>query len=149
MVSNMASGKTVEKENITETELSVLKEILVWTKISGMQQVKTILTGTLDEELKKTLYQLSDGAHSTRELILKYKLQTSRATIQKWWKQWGMLGIGEQISVRGGGQRFVRSFDLDAFGIFYQIPEIDNVKSDTESPKNYGSQEKLSELEED
>ncbi|MCL5989173.1 MAG: hypothetical protein M1166_02445 [Candidatus Thermoplasmatota archaeon] len=119
------SGKPDDQKLDGETELSVLKEILTWTKISGMKQVKTILSEALNDELKRILYQLSDGSRSTREILSKYKLQTSRASIQKLWKQWSMLGIGESMSVKGGGQRFKRLFDLDAFGIEYKMPTED------------------------
>lgn len=150
MMNNKSMSSPSENK---ETELSVLKEILTWTKISGMKQVKAILSEALNDPLKRSLYQLSDGSRSIREILSKFKLKTSRASIQKLWKQWSMLGIGEPISVMGGGQRFKRSFDLDAFGIEYEMSTESvggstGITSGLEDSKT-DTQEKLLEVEDD
>lgn len=143
------SNSSSDKDNL----LDVLTEILKWTKVTGMQQVKTILLDALDDGLKRTLYQLSDGSISIREIVSKYALQTNRSFIQKMWKQWSIIGIGESISVMGGGQRFIRSFDLDAFGIEYKIPIEANTDSGSNSKKNGNKntdlQESLTEIEDE
>lgn len=144
-------GRISDNSGETDNELDVLKEILKWTRVTGIQQVKAILLDALDDGLKRTLYQLSDGSISSREIVSKYALETNRSFIQKMWKQWPIIGIGESISVKGGGQRFMRSFDLDAFGIEYRIPIEANADSGLNSKKkgvkDTDSQDILAEME--
>lgn len=111
---------TMKQTEEQETELSVLKEILRWMKISGMKQVKSLLAETLPDETKRIVYQLSDGTRGITELM-KLSGIKSTATIYKMWKQWMLIGIGEAISV-SGGQRFSRFFSLDDFGIDVNLP---------------------------
>jgi hypothetical protein len=101
-----------------ETELSVLKEILRWVKFSGMKEVKTILTSTLDTDQKRTVYQMSDGSKAIMDIGKAVGIKSS-ATIFRFWKQWTKLGLGESIPVKGG-DRFKRSFDLKDFGFDIQ-----------------------------
>jgi hypothetical protein len=99
-------------------EKQLLREILKWTKFAGMNQVKEILNTQLEADVDKLIYQNSDGARGTVELGKLVGL--SKDTVSRMWQSWFIMGLGENIPVRGGS-RFKRSFDLRDFGI--KIPE--------------------------
>jgi hypothetical protein len=108
----------VNPQDNDQTEL--LKEILKWIRFAGMKGVKEQLESTLETDQKKSVYQLSDG-HKTRADISEIT-GASTGAISGHWKKWAILGLGEKIAVRGGGDRFKRAFDLENFGI--EVPEI-------------------------
>ena len=49
-------------------QLNILKEILKWIKISGIKEVKPLLELELKDDIKKQIYQLSDGTKGTQEI---------------------------------------------------------------------------------
>jgi hypothetical protein len=103
----------MSKEENEQTKL--LREILKWIKFSGMKEVKTTLASVLNTELKRLVYNLSDGTRGTVE-IAKLAGIGSNSTVYDMWQAWLKLDLGESISVRGGS-RFKRSFHLEDFGI--------------------------------
>lgn len=103
----------MNSQNSEQTLL--LKEILKWIKFAGMKEVKEVLNSALDSDQKKLVYQLSDGSKGMIE-VGKATGISSTATISKYWKSWLKLGLGENVSVKGG-ERFRRAFDLEDFGI--------------------------------
>jgi hypothetical protein len=106
-------------------EKQLLREILKWTRFAGMNQVKAILDTQLETDSDKLIYQYSDG---TRSLVKIGRLVgVSKDTVERRCKSWVVMGLGENIPVRGGS-RFKRSFDLEEFGI--KVPE------QVENPKN-------------
>lgn len=108
----------MNSQDNVQTEL--LREILKWTKFSGMKAVKDVLNSTLDTPQKKLLYQLSDGSKGSVELCKATGI-ASTETITKNWKSWTKLGLGENLAVKGG-KRFKRAFDLEDFGIEFPEP---------------------------
>ncbi len=126
----------ISEKPVLETELGVLKEILKWVKFAGMNEVRNILTSTLDDEQKRTVYQLSDGTKGIVEIgkIVGIK---GTASIFKLWKQWAKMGLGESVPVMGG-TRFKRAFDLEDFGLTGKAPEAEEPaveKSELDSSK--------------
>jgi hypothetical protein len=109
-------------QNNEQTRL--LKEILKWIKFAGMKEVKEVLNSVLDTDQKKLVYQLSDGSKGMIE-VGKAAGIASTATISKYWKSWLKLGLGENVSVKGG-ERFRRAFDLEDFGI--EVPQLEKAK---------------------
>ena len=101
-------------ENTKDNEISLLKEILKWIKFSGMKEVKEALTSELDTDQKKQVYQLSDGTNSNAEI--NQATGVSAGSISLYCNKWLRLGLGETKAV-AGGDRFVRAFDLNDFGI--------------------------------
>lgn len=113
------TNKTDEKyfkheQKALGNELDVLREILKWTKVTSIPHVKKLLEETLESDQEKLAYHLSTGL-TTREISSQVGKDFS--TIANWWDRWNKLGIVEKISVKGGGERGVRSFDLRDFGI--------------------------------
>src|SRR4029077_9786323 len=100
----------------------ILREILKWTKFAGMNQVQSVLENTLNTPEKRLAYQLRDGKTGTREVVAERSRVGSTFKVSSLWKEWRRKGIGETLSVQGGGERFVRVFDLEDFGI--GVPEI-------------------------
>lgn len=126
--------QTSKAEPTQETELSVLKEILRWVKFSAMKEVRSILASALDDEQKRTTYQLSDGTKGIVEIGKLVGIK-STATIFKMWKQWAKIGLGEYIPAKGGN-RFTRSFDLNDFGmeVNSQVPETEEGTNEQSEP---------------
>ncbi len=102
-------------------EVRLLREILKWNKFAGMNQVQSVLENTLNTPEKRLAYQLSDGANGTVE-VAKLSKVGSTFKVGSLWKEWKRKGIGDSFSVRGGGERFKRTFDLEDFGI--EVPQV-------------------------
>lgn len=100
--------------------MSVLKEILRWTKFSGMQSVRAVLETNLDDNQKRSIYQLSDGTKGTEEIAS--LVRAGAETVRRYWIAWQKLGFGDYVPARGG-KRFKRSFDLEEVGIEVTVPE--------------------------
>jgi len=113
-------------QNNERTQL--LREILKWIKFAGMKDVKDVLNSVLDTDQKKLVYQLSDGSKGTVE-VGKATGIASTSTISRYWKSWVKLGLGENVSVKGG-ERFKRAFDLEDFG--FTLPGIEGEKKPSE-----------------
>lgn len=103
-----------------ERVIHLLEEILKWTKISGIQQVKELLLNTLNTDLDKLIYHYSDG-RSTREVATAVGLKT-HTHIPSYWKRWATIGIVEPLKVKRG-IRYRRIFPLEDFGIL--IPTVE------------------------
>lgn len=95
-----------------------LEEIKVWAKINGVEKVQDILKKTLDSPEKIAIYHLSDG-RTIRDIIAICGGSTS--TVSNYWSSWNLLGLMKSISVNRG-ERFIKSFDLESYGI--KIPVI-------------------------
>lgn len=100
-------------------QVRLLSEILKWIKFAGMKEVKNTLNSVLDTDVKKLVYQKSDGTFGTAKLAKLTGLGSNR-TVANMWDAWLKMGLGESIPVRGGS-RFKRTFDLEDFGI--KVPE--------------------------
>jgi hypothetical protein len=121
-----------------DTEISVLKEILKWVRFAGLKEVKTVLTVELDTDQKKQVYQLSDGTKSNAEINSISGVSTG--SISGYWKKWRRLGLGETKDVTGG-DRFVRAFDLEDFGIL--VPPCTPKKPKEKTAKETTKQENV------
>ena len=91
----------------------ILEEIKVWIKINGVEKVQNLLNKTLDTPEKITVYHLSDG-RTIRDIIA--ICGGSTATVSNYWNNWNRLGLMKSIRV-SRGERFIKSFDLESYGI--------------------------------
>ena len=109
--------------------IELLEELVKWTKVTSIPNVKKLLLEILSKPKQKIAYQMSDGK-TVREVAK--QADVSVFTISKWWEKWTRAGIAESVSARGGGKRAIRSFSLDDFGI--EIPDIkkSNLKGEEE-----------------
>ena len=99
-----------------------------------MNGVKAVLTSELDTDQKRQVYQLSDGSKARAEIV-KLTLASAGA-ISGYWKKWANLGLGEKLPVMGGGDRFVRAFDLEDFGVSVPDNLISNKNDNKAKPKD-------------
>jgi len=111
----------------------ILKEILKWTKFEGMQKVKQVLETSLDTDVKKLAYELSDGVSSPK--IAKI-VAVASSTIRDYWKDWAVLGIIE-IHPKYK-KRYRRMFSLKEVGI--EVPEAQD-RAETEEETTEGDEE--------
>lgn len=107
----------VEKEANQNELIEVLSEILKWIKFIGKQELQTILTKSLKEDVEKIIFELSDG-RSLREIekICKNSgYSTNRTSINIYWDKWAPLGIVEPSNQYKG--RYERIVSLKEVGI--------------------------------
>ena len=91
-----------------------LDQLLKWTKLAGMQQLRTTLTQNLTTDAEMLIFELSDGEHTTRE-VARLAGVGSNATVASYWKKWSRLGIVESSQKRQG--RFQRICSLEEVGL--------------------------------
>ncbi|XHH08083.1 MAG: hypothetical protein ACFCUE_10975 [Candidatus Bathyarchaeia archaeon] len=103
-----------------------LGEILKWLKFASLNQLRTILSQTLENDVAASVYELSNGKRGTRE-IAKLVGVKSNATIAAYWKRWAKLGIVEESSQYQG--RYVRICSLEEVGLTVPpLPELASVE---------------------
>jgi len=115
-------------KDITE----ILKEILKWTKFEGMQKVKGVLESTLNDDVKRLIYELSDGRTSP---MISRIVKADPTTVRDYWKKWGVLGIME-IHPKYK-KRYRRVFSLKEVGI--ELPKVEGLTEEEE--KTEGEEE--------
>ncbi len=101
-------------------QTKILREILRWTRFAGMNQVQSVLESTLNTPEKRLAYQLSDGKIASTRIAELSKVG-SDFKVRVLWKEWRRRGLGDTVGVKGG-DRFVRTFDLEDFGI--EVPAV-------------------------
>lgn len=109
---------------ILQQNQKTLDEIRIWTKINGIEKVQNILNNALDTPEKRIVYHLSEGK-TTREINTICGISID--TVSNYWNGWNRLGLMKTINVKGGGERFIKIFDLEHYGI--EIPSITKKES--------------------
>jgi hypothetical protein len=106
---------------MSEEEIGILREmnknlslILKWLKFASVQQLRNILSQTLENDTAAAVYELSDGKRGTRE-IAKLAGLKSNSTVANYWKRWSKLGIVEESSQYQG--RYARICSLEEVGL--------------------------------
>ena len=102
-----------DTNDVQQRTLEVLEEILKWTRITSIPQVKKTLEEMLASAGQVRAYHHSTGNNSRTVAEV---AGVGRAAILVWWKSWQAAGLGEMRSVQRGN-RFVRTLDLEDFGI--------------------------------
>lgn len=111
--------------------IELLEELVKWTKVTSIPKVKELLLEILPKPEHRIAYQASDGK-TTKEVA--NTANVSVFTINKWWEKWTRAAIAKAVPVRGGN-RAVRSFSLDDFGIEIPVTE--------EATEKEGEEEKM------
>lgn len=121
-------NKHLGEQEIMSEELKVLKSIefkigqlIKWSRFSGLQQLRNVLTQFLTTDKELLIFEFSDGERTTRE-IAKLVNIGSNSTIAAYWKKWSKLGIVEPSMKRKG--RFQRFCSLEEVGL--TIPPLLN-----------------------
>ena len=98
--------------------IQLLEELVRWTKVTSIPQVKKLLEEILQSPEEKTAFQASDGSRTQGEIA---KIAgVSQMTVSNYGKKWVKNGIAKPVSAMGG-QRAMRLFSLEDFGI--EVPE--------------------------
>lgn len=112
--------------SITEEKLnliaSIMKEHLKWTRLAGMEQLRTIFDKSFSSDEERVVYELSDGERSVRDI--EKIANVGRTKIATLWKKWHNMGIMEKSEMYEG-RRMKRSFSLADVGIQVHIPGND------------------------
>ncbi|QLH11268.1 hypothetical protein [Nitrosarchaeum sp. AC2] len=107
---------TEEKLNVIA---GIMAEHLRWTRLAGMEQLRTIFEKNLSSDEERKVYELSDGEKSVRDI--EKITNVGRTKIAMLWKKWHNMGIMEK-SEKYEGRRMKRSFSLADVGIQVNIP---------------------------
>lgn len=110
----------------------LLSEILRWIKFSGAREVRQILSSTLDTDQKRLIYHLSDGKHGSVEIANITKI--SDRSVRRYWDSWARVGIVDSLKVRGG-DRYMKSFELEDFGMRVPDTQVQAPTNDTTEVK--------------
>ena len=105
--------RKLSEKQFNET-ISLLKELVKWTKFQAWDKVKAVLLSVLDDDEKKKIYHLSNGENSSRNIA--NEVTTAHTTIVKYWNEWANSNIVEPIKVQRG-VRYKKMFNLEDFGI--------------------------------
>jgi hypothetical protein len=98
--------------------IQLLEELVRWTKVTSIPHVKKFLEELLQSPEEKIAYQASDGSRTQGDIA---KIaDVSQMTISNYGKKWIKNGIAKPVSAMGG-QRAVRLFSLEDFGI--EVPK--------------------------
>lgn len=132
-------------EELSEYEkqsLTLMKEMVRWTRLRGKQQAKKIIETLLNDESKRLVFHLSDGRGSPK--IAKIA-KVDPTTVRKYWKTWAVEGIADIHP--DYKKRYVKLFSLEEFGI--EPPEIPKtskkIEDEMSRPKKGRSQKKTKE----
>jgi hypothetical protein len=91
---------------------ALFSEFLKIYKFLNHSKIIDALNIELNDNTKKTVYELSDGTRTTREI---QKIAgVSISTITNYWKQWALKGIVIPAQRKG---RYMAAFDLTEYGL--------------------------------
>jgi len=124
----------MEEVAYREKIVTLLTEILKWTRFIGKQQIKAILLDALKKDVDKVVYELSDGKSLRKiEKICKDNgYSVGKDAIKNYWDKWKPLGIVElSKKYKGRCERIVSLRDI---GI--DFPEIKLKKKKENSAKD-------------
>lgn len=99
--------------------IQLLEELVIWTKVTSIPYVKKTLEEILHSPEEKIAYQASDEKTTYRQVAKLANVGLS--TISRYGKKWIKSGIAKAVPTKGGGQKAVRLFSLEDFGI--EIPQ--------------------------
>jgi hypothetical protein len=97
--------------NDTKLE-SMFAEFLKIYRYDTHARIVDTLTTELNDDIKKKVYQLSDGNRSTRDI--KKLAGITPPTIINYWKQWSQKGIAIPAQRKG---RYMAVFNLNDYGL--------------------------------
>jgi hypothetical protein len=94
----------------------ILVEILKWMKFTGMEKLRKSIDDSMETDLKKLVYELSDGRSSPE---IEQETGVDDSTIRDYWKEWAYLGLVEIHP--DYKKRYRKLFSLGEFGI--EVPK--------------------------
>ncbi len=118
----------------------LLKEILVWSRFQNFPKLRKLLIDTLDSDIKKLAYELTDGEKSRYDIAK--ELNISDGAVRSWWEVWYNLGILQPSGKRKGRPQKLMS--LEDMGI--EFPKIQVQKSKTDELSATDSSQKTLDL---
>ena len=111
---------------ITEEKLNLIADIMTeqlrWSRLAGMEQLRTIFERNLSSNEEKIVYELSNGEMSVRDI--EKLANVGRTKISSLWKKWYRMGLMEKSEMYEG-KRMKRSFSLTDVGIEVTLPGDD------------------------
>jgi hypothetical protein len=125
--------------NELKKQTEILKEILKWTKISGLENIKKKISDEFHENNKILVYSLSDG-RSIYDIEKILNKKVTGMTVSNWWKSWSKQGLMEIHP--DYKKRYKSIFNLEDFGII--VPEI-KTQEKSEDKKEENQPDQVSE----
>lgn len=88
----------------------ILKDILKWQRLQGMQILRDLLPKSLDTPDKESVYEMTDGENRIKDIQKKIKIATG--TVHAWWNLWLAQGI-----ITKEGTKYRKLISLKELGI--------------------------------
>jgi len=95
--------------------ISLLRELLTWTRFRAYPSVKEMLATVLDSPQKLLVYDAMDGLRSTREIEKATGL--SARMVSEWGQEWEKRGLVQQSRTSKIKGRREKLFDLALLGL--------------------------------
>ena len=76
-------------------------EVAKWVRFQNAPRLRDVLLKELDTPQKKVAFELTDGAHSRRDIAKEVGIDDDR-TIRTWWDRWFQLAVVEESQKRKG-----------------------------------------------
>lgn len=92
-------------QEVNGEEVRQLKQIAGYLQELASYQRRRPLAEVLDDEERRSAYELSDGERSAAQIKKEGDLTVSPRTIQNWWTDWVEQGFADRTS---GGQARAR-----------------------------------------
>ena len=116
-------------EALLERIAGAVEEQVRWTRFLGIIQLKSVLEQALKSDDDKTVYELSDGERSIRDI--EKMASASRSRIASLWAKWHRMHIMER-SNKYGGKRMKHLCCLAEVGI--DLPPLPEMQAVEQSP---------------
>jgi hypothetical protein len=109
----VASQKQSGRKPGGDDSVSLLHELIVYTKLANYENIRNRLITILDSEDKKRVFEATDGNNGTRQI--ESITGVNKNSVSNWWDEWEREGIVEESKeVRGRQYKIV---SLGEFGI--------------------------------
>ncbi|TKJ30766.1 MAG: hypothetical protein CEE40_03650 [Chloroflexi bacterium B3_Chlor] len=101
-------------EGLEELRQLTEKTVLLLRLLAHAKYEKAI-SQVLPSEEQRVVYAHSDGARSSRRVGETAGLPHTK--VSRWWREWAEKGMGDRVSVRGPGKRFMAKYTLLALAV--------------------------------
>ncbi|MCB2141237.1 hypothetical protein KQH27_00855 [bacterium] len=89
--------------------LEKMDELIKWNKLTAKPKIRDLINQNLDDDKQYSVFELSDGILSTREIAEKLDNKVSYGTVANYWKKWFMIGLVEPSEKYTGRYRKICS----------------------------------------
>jgi hypothetical protein len=110
----MADSKETDS-SFEKMMIEKMDEFIKWIKLIAKPRIRELVNQNLENEVEYSVYELSDGDLSSRDISDKLNNEISHTTVTNYWKKWHRLGIVEKSEKYQG--RYKKICSLEEIGM--------------------------------